>query len=273
MAAALVPAAFSADYSVFRVCQDQRVIHTSDGAEAGRIEYLVTEPGSQRIVSTIVTGGVVGDQLVAVPFSALQFGADRQITLTEITRDRLVSAPLIERSQLESAQGIQPAVFQKTEQYFGVRSNSAAGNTNVTAPEVDTSTPAKSSVYQDPRHGTKKYGSASSNGPRNRARQNAAEIRAQRSREANNTTALPQENASSSNRNESSSPAGLSRPSGESHSGTLPNQTEPPKTNREPNATPASSPGTNSPTTRGNASQPSPVESPRSTPRPSSSNQ
>src|SRR5258708_7161638 len=56
--------ASAAEYEIFRVCQDQRVIHTSDGAEAGRVEYIVVDPSDRQVISTIVTGGVIGERLV-----------------------------------------------------------------------------------------------------------------------------------------------------------------------------------------------------------------
>jgi len=55
------PAVFAESYSVFRVCEDQHVLRTSDGAEAGHVEYIVVEPSQQRIVSTVITGGVIGE--------------------------------------------------------------------------------------------------------------------------------------------------------------------------------------------------------------------
>jgi len=58
----------AASYSVFRVCQDQHVIRTSDGAEAGRVEYILVDPEQQRIVSTVITGGVIGEPCsIALP--------------------------------------------------------------------------------------------------------------------------------------------------------------------------------------------------------------
>jgi hypothetical protein len=123
----------SAEYSVFRVCEDQHVIKTADGAEAGHVEYIVLEPSSRRIVSTVVTGGVIGGKLVAVPFESMQFGTDRTVTLTEINRERLVSAPVIERTEFAKTSVIQPTVIDRTYNHFGVRINSQADvNVNTT---------------------------------------------------------------------------------------------------------------------------------------------
>jgi hypothetical protein len=112
--------ASAAELSVFRVCQDQRVIRTSDGAEAGRVEYIVVDPSNREVVSTIIGGGVVGERLIAIPYDSLRFNGDREITLNEITRERLVSAPAIERTQINAAV-IDPGVIERTRTHFGGR--------------------------------------------------------------------------------------------------------------------------------------------------------
>lgn len=120
-AALAIPAALSAaDYTVFRVCEDQHVLRTSDGAEAGRVEYIVFEPTSHRVVSAIVTGGIVAEKHIAVPMTAFQFGAERQVTLTNITRERLVAAPAFEVTQLRSRAVIEPALVERTYTHFGL---------------------------------------------------------------------------------------------------------------------------------------------------------
>lgn len=111
----------AAEYSTFRVCEDTRIIRTSDGADAGRVQYIVVDPSNQRVISTIVTGGVVGEKFVAVPFSAMRFDASESITLTEITRERIVSAPAMERTQITAV--IQPDTINRTYQHFGVRTD------------------------------------------------------------------------------------------------------------------------------------------------------
>ncbi|MDB6117107.1 MAG: hypothetical protein JWO08_888 [Verrucomicrobiaceae bacterium] len=117
---ALAAVAKAQDYTVFHVCRDQHVIHTSDGADAGHVEYVVFDPGSHRIVSTVVTGGVVGEKYVAVPFESMTFNAEREIMLSSITREKFVSAPVIEKTRITSTT-IQPTVFEQTSQHFGVR--------------------------------------------------------------------------------------------------------------------------------------------------------
>jgi len=118
---ALSPAAIADDYTLFRVCQDQHLIRTSDGAEVGHVEYIVVEPASHRIISSIVTGGDVGDRFVAVPFESMTFGPDREIMLPEITRERIISAPVIERSQIATSMRIQSSLLDRTSEHFGVR--------------------------------------------------------------------------------------------------------------------------------------------------------
>ncbi len=120
-ALAISPALLADDYTLFHVCQDQHIIHTSDGADAGHVEYLVFDPGSHRIVSTVVTGGVVGDRYIPVPFESMQFNSDHEILLSQVTRERIESAPVIERTQITSSAVLQPAIFERTSQHFGVR--------------------------------------------------------------------------------------------------------------------------------------------------------
>src|SRR3954463_8831552 len=98
-AAATLGVASAAEYSVFRVCEDQHVLRTSDGADAGHVEYIVVDPGEHRVVSTIVTGGILANRTVAVPVDDLQWGTGREVTFRSITRERLVSAPVIEETQ------------------------------------------------------------------------------------------------------------------------------------------------------------------------------
>jgi len=107
----------AAELSVFRVCQDQRVIRTSDGAEAGHVEYIVVDPSNREVVSTVITGGVVGERFVSVPYESLRFSGGHDITLTEITRERLVSAPAIERTQI-SAAVIDPGIIERDRTHF-----------------------------------------------------------------------------------------------------------------------------------------------------------
>src|SRR3954447_9127457 len=101
------------NYSVFKVCEDKHVIRTSDGQEAGHVEYIVVDPGAQRIVSTVITGGVTGERLVSVPYSSMRFGEGQDVTLTEITRERLVAAPVIERTQLTTTSRIEPSIVER----------------------------------------------------------------------------------------------------------------------------------------------------------------
>jgi len=146
--------ASAADYSVFRVCQDQRVIRTSDGAEAGRVEYIVVDPSSHQVISTVVSGGVIGEKLVAIPYTSLRFDGDRGITLTEITRERLVSAPIIERTQI-SASFIQPTVIERTTTHFSGRATGETQRSGVSGEAVATprNTDPRSNAEAAPRNG------------------------------------------------------------------------------------------------------------------------
>jgi len=145
--------ALAAHYSVFRVCEDKHVLRTSDGAEAGHVAYIVVEPASHRVVTTVVTGGVVGERLVALPVEVFTYEGDREITLREITRERLVSAPVIERSEISTTTVVQPTIFERSYTHFGMRFDPAASTTrtsvngNATAPS---STPGATSATTTP---------------------------------------------------------------------------------------------------------------------------
>ena len=125
---------------MFRVCEDQHVIRTSDGAEAGHVEYIVVEPGSRQIVSTVITGGVTGTRLVAVPFASLRFQGEREVTLTEINRERLVSAPVIEKTQITRTTRFEPALVERSFTHFNVRADAATTTRERATTETDATT-------------------------------------------------------------------------------------------------------------------------------------
>src|SRR5688572_1172399 len=102
LATASPPVQGASELVVLKVCQEDLLIRTSDGAEAGRITYVVMDPGSRSVVSVLVSGGVLTDRIVAVPFDSVRFGSGRDVTLYEIDQQRLISAPVIERTSLVS---------------------------------------------------------------------------------------------------------------------------------------------------------------------------
>src|SRR6478736_3253427 len=81
----------SSEYRVLKICESDYALHTSDGADAGRIEYIVVDPAQSEIVSAIVTGGIVSNRYVTLPFSAFRLGSSHDVVLTEIDRVRLES--------------------------------------------------------------------------------------------------------------------------------------------------------------------------------------
>jgi len=170
--------ASAAELSVFRVCQDQRVIRTSDGAEAGRVEYIVVDPSDQHVVSTVISGGVIGERLIAVPYTSLHFSGGREITLTEITRERLVSAPVIERTQI-SASVIEPSIIQRTTTHFSARGDVGRERTNVEGGAAVTTRPGdpRSSAEAARPGEARPNAEANSNDPRARANAEAASRR------------------------------------------------------------------------------------------------
>jgi hypothetical protein len=128
-AGTLIPMTYGADqYSVFKICEDKHVIHTSDGADAGHIEYIITDPAHQQIVSAVCSGGVLADRLIQVPFDEFAYGDGNEITIN-FDRQRLVSAPVIEQNVLVSGTRIDPGVVERSVTYFGGR-NGRNGEAN-----------------------------------------------------------------------------------------------------------------------------------------------
>ena len=114
-------------YSVFRICEDQHILKTSDGADAGHIEYIVVDPAQQRIVSSVITGGVVGTRHVSIPYSEFQTTGERDIVLHSVTRERIVAAPVIEVERFRTNPVIDRTVFEKSSSYFNVNVSGEAG--------------------------------------------------------------------------------------------------------------------------------------------------
>lgn len=108
------------DYTVLKVCQEDVVLHTSDNAEAGHIAYVVIEPRSERIVSVLVSGGVLAERVVAVPIAAVRFRGPRDITLVNVDRERLMSAPVIERERVTTTSRFEPALIERARTHFHV---------------------------------------------------------------------------------------------------------------------------------------------------------
>src|SRR4051812_30182462 len=118
IAASLAPAQDSSGLTVLKVCQDDMVLHTSDGADAGHVSYIVMDPGSRVVESVLVSGGVLAERTVAVPFDSIRFSG-REARLTEIDQQRLISAPVIERSRISSTT-FDRSVLERSRTHFGV---------------------------------------------------------------------------------------------------------------------------------------------------------
>src|SRR6187397_791114 len=120
IASCLASAVARADgLTVLKVCQDDLVLHTSDGADGGHISYVVLDPSTQAISSVLVSGGVLAERVVAVPFSSVRFGGGHDVRLVEIDQQRLISAPVIERSVLTSST-FDTSVIERSRTHFGV---------------------------------------------------------------------------------------------------------------------------------------------------------
>jgi hypothetical protein len=111
------------DYSVLKICQSDYTLKTDDGANAGRIEYVVLDPAEGRIVSAVITGGVLAERFVAVPFTAIHLGPSREVTLVKIDRAHLMDAKPIEREHIVNVHHFAPDVVRRTYAHFGISEN------------------------------------------------------------------------------------------------------------------------------------------------------
>lgn len=109
----------AADLSVYRICEDKHVIHTSDGADGGHVEYIMVDPDNQQIVSAIVTGGVVGEKHITLPYSSFRYSGDGRIELTDIDRERFVGAPTVEVSRFSTSLVVAPTIVESSRTYWG----------------------------------------------------------------------------------------------------------------------------------------------------------
>ncbi|GEM_PF-4437010 len=106
-------------------------IRTTDSEDVGTIDDLLIDPREGRIV-TIITS--VNDRLIPVPWTAVSAGEDLRVITVNTTRERLVTAPTIERSQITT---FTPEVYQRSESFF--RETAAPGSatsTNVTTQQM-----------------------------------------------------------------------------------------------------------------------------------------
>ena len=150
LAVALAPAAFAEEYSAFRISRDQHMVRTSDGAEAGRVEYLIVDPASHRVMSTVITGGVVGNKLVAVPFETVEVGGSGVITLTAIDRAKLAAAPELEKSQFATS-SVDSSILDRMTKHFGIRPKAETPGVEGTAKSGEESTSRVTSGAPAPR--------------------------------------------------------------------------------------------------------------------------
>ena len=127
LALGVAASSYAAEYSVFKVCNDRHVITTSDGEQAGHIEYIVVDPESHAVVSTVIGGGFLGDRFVSVPADDFSYENGDAIVLHNVTRERLVSAPVFERDRIVEGGRIDPTYFGQSFGYWGRQVGVRAG--------------------------------------------------------------------------------------------------------------------------------------------------
>src|SRR6187397_2595541 len=89
-------------YQVFKVCDSEMDIYSSDNVSVGRIDSIVVEPEG-RIVSVLATPaaqlGVQGE-LVVVPYTGARVTSNRLVVTA--ARDVIVKAPTISRTEIRT---------------------------------------------------------------------------------------------------------------------------------------------------------------------------
>jgi hypothetical protein len=110
----------TSDYRVLKICESDYALHTSDGADAGRIEYIVIDPQEDEIVSAIVTGGIEANRFVTLPFSVFHLGTSHDVVLREVDRAHLESAPVIERSRITTSAAFDRGLVERSYTHFGM---------------------------------------------------------------------------------------------------------------------------------------------------------
>lgn len=109
------------DYSVLKICQSDYTFKTEDGADAGHMEYVMVDPSEGRIVSAVLTGGVLAERFVAVPYESIHLGPSREITLVHVDRTHLVDAPAIEKERIVHTTHFASDVIRRSYEHFGAR--------------------------------------------------------------------------------------------------------------------------------------------------------
>lgn len=115
-------------WSLIKVCQEDLVLHTSDGADAGRVTHLVLDQGGATVSSVLISGGVLAERTVVVPFSSVRVEGSRT-TLVEINRERLIAAPVIERSSISTTTTFDTSVVERSRTYFNTSATSTTSTT------------------------------------------------------------------------------------------------------------------------------------------------
>lgn len=116
------------------------VIKTSDGVEVP-VQDVLIDPSEGRIV-TIVTS--VDNRLIPLPWDVVHIGENRTVATVDLTHERLVAAPTLERSDLSSFSAER---LQKSETFFrsGGSENGHSSAANVETDRGTESTDAQHS--------------------------------------------------------------------------------------------------------------------------------
>jgi hypothetical protein len=142
--------AAAAELISVKVCQDDLLLRTSDGAEAGRITYVVMDPSNQTVVSALISGGVLAERVVAVPFTSVRLGSGREVTLVDIDQQRLIAAPVIERSAI-SSHTFDASIIERSRTHFITSTSTRRTEMDSRTRETDRDSGRAPSPGTDPR--------------------------------------------------------------------------------------------------------------------------
>ena len=127
------------NYHVFKVCDSDMDIYSSDNVSVGRIDSIVVEPEG-RIYSMVVAPSAqldVQGELVVVPYSGAHFANNR--IQVNVARDVIVHAPTVSRTQVRTV--VQPQFAERVNTYYRTASTTGgAARSSTTATTRDAAT-------------------------------------------------------------------------------------------------------------------------------------
>ncbi len=95
-----------------------RDVRSRDGSEIGRIEQIGVEPQSGSILFAFVIPFVGYDRLIPVPWERIELTSDGSSAVVDLSRERLLEAPTLERGYLGS--WVEKPELARIREYYGL---------------------------------------------------------------------------------------------------------------------------------------------------------